>query len=130
MVHCAADRQRAVQPLKTVLFERTLTLGENIGDYSGVVIVFKAYRRSLGGKPSSVLDGLTGEQRFYIGFGIKYRSLQREDASLLQIKTDPHSPGEFRVRGTLANQPGFYEAFGIHPGDKMCLQPEQRVIMW
>ena len=100
-----------------------------MGDYSGVVIAFKAYRRSLGGKPSSVVDGLTGEQRVYIGFGIKYRSLQREDASRLQIKTDPHSLGDFRVRGALANQPGFHEAFGIHPGDKMYLQPEQRVIM-
>lgn len=107
-----------------------LTLGENIGDNSGVAIAYKAYKRSLGGKPSPVIDGLTGEQRLYIGFGIKYRNLQREDAAILQIKTDPHSPGEFRVKGTVANQPGFYEAFGIQPGDKMYLPPEKRVIMW
>lgn len=107
-----------------------LTLGENIGDNSGVAIAYKAYKKSLGGKPSPVIDGMTGEQRLYIGFGIKYRNLQREDAAIMQIKTDPHSPGEFRVKGTVANQPGFYEAFDIKPGDKMYLLPEQRVIMW
>lgn len=65
-----------------------------------------------------------------IGFSIKFRSLQREDAAIVQVNTDTHSPGEFRVRGTVANQPGFCEAFGIQPGDTMYLPPEQRVIMW
>lgn len=120
----------AFSPVPGYFVNGKLTLGENIGDNSGVAIAYKAYRRSLGGKPSTVLDGLTGEQRLYIGFGIKFRSLQREDAAIVQVKTDPHSPGEFRVRGTVANQPGFYEAFGIQPGDKMYLPPEQRVIMW
>ena len=120
----------AFSPVPGYFVNGKLTLGENIGDNSGVAIAYKAYRRSLAGKPSSVLDGLTGEQRLYIGFGIKYRSLQREDAAIMQVKTDPHSPGEFRVRGTVANQPGFYEAFGIKPGDKLYLPPEQRVIMW
>nr|WP_295784568.1 M13 family metallopeptidase [Rhodoferax sp.] len=120
----------AFSPVPGYFVNGKLTLGENIGDNSGVAVAYKAYRRSLGGKPSLVLDGLTGEQRLYIGFGIKFRSLQREDAAIVQVKTDPHSPGEFRVRGTVANQPGFYEAFGIKPGDKMYLPPEQRVIMW
>lgn len=120
----------AFSPVPGYFVNGRFTLGENIGDNSGVAIAYKAYRRSLGGKPSPVIDGLTGEQRLYIGFGIKYRSLQREDAAIMQVKTDPHSPGEFRVRGTVANQPGFYEAFGIQPGDKMYLPPEQRVIMW
>jgi predicted metalloendopeptidase len=120
----------AFSPVPGYFVNGRFTLGENIGDNSGVAIAYKAYRRSLGGKPSPVIDGLSGEQRLYIGFGIKYRSLQREDAAIMQIKTDPHSPGEFRVRGTVANQPGFYEAFGIRPGDKMYLPPAQRVIMW
>jgi predicted metalloendopeptidase len=120
----------AFSPVPGYFVNGKLTLGENIGDNSGVAIAYKAYRRSLDGKPSPVLDGLTGEQRLYIGFGIKFRTLQREDAAIVQVKTDPHSPGEFRVRGTVANQPGFYEAFGIQPGDKMYLPPEQRVIMW
>jgi predicted metalloendopeptidase len=120
----------AFSPVPGYFVNGRFTLGENIGDNSGVAIAYKAYKKSLGGKPSPVLDGLTGEQRLYIGFGIKYRSLQREDAAIMQIKTDPHSPGEFRVRGTLANQPGFYEAFDIRPGDPMYLPPEQRVVMW
>ena len=120
----------AFSPLPGYFVNGRFTLGENIGDNSGVAIAYKAYRKSLGGKPSPVIDGLSGEQRLYIGFGIKYRSLQREDAAIMQIKTDPHSPGEFRVRGTVVNQPGFYEAFDIQPGDKMYLPPERRVIMW
>ncbi len=124
------EQYSAFSPVPGYFINGRLTLGENIGDNSGVAIAYKAYRRSLGGKPSPVLDGLSGEQRLYIGFGIKYRSLQREDAAILQIKTDPHSAGEFRVRGTLANQPGFYEAFDIKPGDPMYLPPEKRVIIW
>lgn len=120
----------AFSPVPGYFVNGKLTLGENIGDNSGVAIAYKAYRRSLAGKPSPVLDGLTGEQRLYVGFGVKFRTLQREDAAIVQVKTDPHSPGEFRVRGTVANQPGFYEAFGIQPGDKMYLPAEQRVIMW
>ena len=106
------------------------TLGENIGDNSGVTIAYKAYRKSLVGKPSPVIDGLTGEQRLYIGWAVKFRTLQREEAAIVQIKSDPHSPGEFRVKGTLANQAGFYEAFDIKPGDKMYRPPEQRVKLW
>ena len=106
------------------------TLGENIGDNSGVTIAYKAYRKSLGGKPSPVIDGLTGEQRLYIGWAVKFRTLQREEAAIVQIKSDPHSPGEFRVKGTLANQAGFYEAFDIKPGDKMYRPPQQHVKLW
>lgn len=106
------------------------TLGENIGDNSGVTIAYKAYRKSLAGKPSPVIDGLTGEQRLYIGWAVKFRTLQREEAAIVQLKSDPHSPGEFRVKGTLANQAGFYEAFDIKPGDKMYRPPEQRVKLW
>jgi predicted metalloendopeptidase len=107
-----------------------LTLGENIGDNSGLSITYNAYQRSLGGKPSPVLDGLTGEQRLYIGFAQKWRAKLRPEAAIAQIKSDPHSPGEFRAKGTVMNQPGFYKAFDIKPGDPMYLPPEQRVIMW
>jgi predicted metalloendopeptidase len=120
----------AFSPVPGYFVNGELTLGENIGDNSGVSVAYKAYRRSLGGKPSPVIDGLTGEQRFYIGWAVKFRTLQREDAAILQIKTDPHSPGEFRVKGTLANQAGFYEAFRIQPGDGMDRPVEQRVRLW
>ncbi|HEY1044469.1 MAG TPA: M13-type metalloendopeptidase [Telluria sp.] len=107
-----------------------LTLGENIADNSGLAIAYKAYKISLNGKKAPVIDGLTGEQRFYAGFGQVWRSKMREAAQIQQVKTDPHSPGEFRANGTLKNQPGFYEAFGVKKGDKMYLEPKDRVIIW
>ena len=120
----------AYSPVPGYFINGELTLGENIGDNSGLSITYNAYQRSLGGKPSPVLDGLTGEQRLYIGFAMKWRAKLRPEAAIAQIKSDPHSPGEFRAKGTVMNQPGFYEAFGIKPGDPMYLAPEQRVIMW
>jgi predicted metalloendopeptidase len=120
----------AYSPVPGYHINGELTLGENIGDNSGLSLTYKAYQRSLGGKPSPVLDGLTGEQRLYIGFAQKWRAKLRPEAAIAQIKSDPHSPGEFRAKGTVMNQPGFYEAFDIKPGDPMYLPPEQRVIMW
>ena len=120
----------AFSPVPGYFVNGQFTLGENIGDNSGVTIAYKAYRKSLGGKPSPVIDGLTGEQRLYIGWAVKFRTLQREEAAIVQLKSDPHSPGEFRVKGTLANQAGFYEAFDIKPGDKMYRPPEERVKLW
>ncbi|OYO30934.1 M13 family metallopeptidase [Janthinobacterium sp. PC23-8] len=120
----------AYSPVPGYYINGELTLGENIGDNSGLSLTYNAYRRSLGGKLSPVIDGLTGEQRLYIGFAQKWRAKLRPEAAIAQIKSDPHSPGEFRAKGTVMNQPGFYEAFGIKPGDAMYLPPEQRVIMW
>ncbi len=117
-------------PVPGYYINGALTLGENIGDNSGLSITYQAYQRSLQGKPSPVLDGLTGEQRLYIGFAMKWRAKLRPEAAIAQIKSDPHSPGEFRAKGTVMNQPGFYQAFDIKPGDPMYLPPEQRVIMW
>jgi putative endopeptidase len=120
----------AYSPVPGYFINGELTLGENIGDNSGLSITYNAYQRSLNGKPSPVLDGLTGEQRLYIGFAMKWRAKLRPEAAIAQIKSDPHSPGEFRAKGTVMNQPGFYKAFDISPGDPMYLPPEQRVIMW
>ncbi|MGZ3184561.1 MAG: M13 family metallopeptidase [Telluria sp.] len=107
-----------------------LTLGENIADNSGLAIAYKAYKISLGGKPAPVIGGLTGEQRFYLGFGQVWRSKVRDEEAIKLVKTDPHSPGQFRANGTVKNQPGFYEAFGVKEGDKMYLAPKDRVIIW
>ncbi|OON59486.1 peptidase M13 [Massilia sp. KIM] len=107
-----------------------LTLGENIGDNSGLAIAYKAYKLSLKGKKAPVINGLSGDQRFYMGWGQVWRTKMREPAQIAQIKTDPHSPGQFRANGTLKNQPGFYEAFGVKEGDKMYLAPKDRVIIW
>ncbi|RYY01633.1 MAG: M13 family peptidase [Gammaproteobacteria bacterium] len=107
-----------------------LTLGENIADNSGLAIAYKAYLLSLNGKPAPIIDGLTGEQRFYIGFTQVWRGKMRDEEAISRIKTDPHSPTQFRVLGTLKNQPGFYKAFDLKPEDKMYLAPQERVIIW
>ncbi|MFA9218425.1 MAG: M13 family metallopeptidase [Sphingomonadaceae bacterium] len=117
-------------PLKGYNVNGELTLGENIADNSGVAIAYKAYKLSLKGKPAPVIDGLTGDQRFFMGFAQVWRMKMREPQLIVQLKTDPHSPGQYRANGTMRNQPGFYEAFGVKPGDKMYLAPKDRVIMW
>ncbi|MES2149631.1 MAG: M13 family metallopeptidase [Pseudomonadota bacterium] len=107
-----------------------LTLGENIADNSGMAIAYKAYQISLKGKKAPVIDGLTGEQRFFMGFGQVWRGKMRDAAAIAQVKSDPHSAGQFRANGTIMNQPGFYKAFDVKPGDKMYLEPKERVIIW
>ena len=107
-----------------------LTLGENIADNSGLAIAWKAYQRSLGGKPAPVIAGMTGGERFYYGYAQAWRGKTRPDALLARIKSDPHSPDEFRVRGAVRNQPGFYESFGVKEGDGMYLAPKDRVTIW
>nr|WP_221208020.1 M13 family metallopeptidase [Pseudoduganella violacea] len=120
----------AFTPLPGYNVNGELTLGENIADNSGVAIAYKAYKLSLKGKKAPVIDGLTGDQRFFMGFAQVWRSKMREQAQIVQIKTDPHSPGKYRANGTMRNQPGFYDAFGVKPGDKMYLAPKDRVIIW
>ena len=117
-------------PVKDNYVNGELTLGENIADNSGVAIAYKAYKLSLNGKKAPVIDGFTGEQRFYAGFAQVWRMKMREAQQLVLLKTDPHSPGQFRANGTMRNQPGFYQAFDVKPGDKMYLPPKDRVIMW
>ncbi|WP_373896851.1 M13 family metallopeptidase [uncultured Massilia sp.] len=120
----------AFEPVPGYHVNGALTLGENIGDNSGLAIAYKAYKISLHGQPAPVIDGLTGDQRFFMGFGQVWRSKMREAAQIQQVKTDPHSPGQFRANGTLRNQAAFYEAFGVKEGDKMYLKPEDRVTIW
>ena len=107
-----------------------LTLGENIGDLSGVTIAYKAYKASLNGKEAPVIDGLTGDQRFFMGFAQVWRGKMVEKSLRNRVATDPHSPGEFRALGSLSNMPQFYTAFDVKPGDKMYIAPEKRVKIW
>ncbi|WP_373992207.1 M13 family metallopeptidase [Duganella sp. BuS-21] len=117
-------------PMPGYTVNGALTLGENIGDNSGSAIAYKAYKIAMAGKTAPVIDGFTGDQRFFMGFGQIWRVKMREEQQLVQIKTDPHSPGRFRTNGPVVNQPGFYEAFDVKPGDKLYVAPEQRVIIW
>jgi predicted metalloendopeptidase len=124
------NQYNAFEPLPGYHVNGELTLGENIADNSGLAIAYKAYHISLKGKKAPVIDGLTGEQRLYAGWAQVWRSKMREQQQIVQVKTDPHSPGQYRANGTLRNQPGFYEAFKVKQGDKMYLAPTERVIIW
>jgi putative endopeptidase len=107
-----------------------LTLGENIGDNSGLAIAYKAYRLSLAGKTPPVIDGFTGEQRLYLGWVQVWRGKEREAEAIQRIKSDPHSPAAVRGTAPVVNQEGFYAAFGVKEGDKMYLPPGKRVNIW
>jgi len=107
-----------------------LTLGENIGDLSGVTIAYKAYKASLNGKEAPVIEGLTGDQRFFMGFAQIWRGKMVEKSLRNRVATDPHSPGEFRTLGALSNMPEFYSAFDVKVGDAMYIAPEKRVKIW
>ena len=106
------------------------TLGENIGDLGGLSIALKAYKASLNGKEAPVLDGYTGIQRVFLGWGQVWKEKSREEALRNQINSDPHSPARFRVNGTVRNIPEFYEAFDVKPTNKLYLAPEKRVKIW
>ena len=107
-----------------------LTMGENIADFAGIQVALDAYHHSLGGKPSPVIDGLTGEQRFFLAYAQVWREKQREDALRSQVTSDPHSPGRFRVWGPLRNVDAWYKAFGITPDNAMYIPPEKRARIW
>jgi len=107
-----------------------LTLGENIGDLSGLTIAYKAYKTSLNGKEALIIDGLTGDQRFFMGYAQIWRAKIVEKSMRNRVATDPHSPAEFRALGSLSNMDEFYEAFDVKKGDAMYIAPEERVKIW
>ncbi|GAA6205363.1 M13-type metalloendopeptidase [Thalassotalea sp. SU-HH00458] len=107
-----------------------LTLGENIGDLSGLSIAYKAYKASLKGNEAPVIDGLTGDQRFFMGWAQVWRFKMVEKSLRNLIATDPHSPGNYRALGILSNMPEFYQAFDVKEGDAMYIAPEKRVKIW
>ena len=107
-----------------------LTLDENIADNAGLAIAYKAYKLSLAGHEAPVIDGLSGDERFYMGFAQAWREKIRDSFAVELIQSDPHAISYDRVIGTLVNQPGFYETFDVKRGDRMYVPPEQRVIIW
>ncbi len=106
------------------------TLGENIGDLGGLTIALKAYKESLNGKESPVIDGFTGDQRVFIAFGQSFLGKIREEALRSLMASDPHSPDKYRVNGVVRNIPEFYTAFNIKPTDSLYLAPDKRVKIW
>jgi len=133
-----ADRTAALvkqydgyEPVPGVRIKGQLTLGENIGDLGGLEMAYAAYRRYVAahGEPR-VIDGLTGDQRFFLAYAYSWQSKFREGAVRQQLLTDPHSPSLFRVNGAVRNVDAWYKAFDVKPGDKLYLPPEERVRIW
>jgi putative endopeptidase len=106
-----------------------LTVGENIGDLGGVAVAHEAYRLSLGGEPAPVIDGLTGDQRFFLGWAQAWRAKARPEEAIRLLAIDPHSPAEFRCN-IVSNLAEFHEAFDVRPGDGMWREPGDRVVIW
>ncbi|HVO48577.1 MAG TPA: M13 family metallopeptidase [Steroidobacteraceae bacterium] len=107
-----------------------LTLGENIGDLGGLSVAYEAYHISLHGKAAPVLDGVTGDQRFFLAWGQVWRALYRDEQLRTLTLSNPHSPSNFRVIGPIRNIDAWYAAFDVKPGDKLYLAPEDRVQIW
>ena len=118
------------EPLPGLHVNGELTLGENIGDLGGIQMAYAAYRRSLGGKDAPVIDGFTGDQRFFLGFGQIWRSQLRDGVMRQLVLSNPHSPPQYRVNGVVPNVDAWYDAFDIPQDAKMALPPERRVSIW
>ena len=118
------------EPLPGVHVNGKLTMGENIADLGGVTLALDAYHASLHGKPAPVIDGMTGDQRVFLGWAQAWRGKRTEAALHQLVVSDPHSPPQYRVDGPVRNTDAWYEAFGVKPGDKLYLAPEDRVRIW
>jgi len=124
------DQFDVQEPLEGVTINGRATLGENIADHGGLRVAWRAYQLSLDGEPAPEIEGFSGDQRFFLGWGQIWRIQFRDEALRQHLQTRPHSPGEFRVNTTLPNIPGFYEAFDVSPGDAMYLPEEERADIW
>lgn len=130
-----ADRLAAqfdqYEPIPGVKIKGRLTLGENLADLGGLETAYAAYRRYVArhGEPP-VLNGMTGDQRFFLAYAHAWQGKRRDEAVRQQLLSDPHSPDKYRVNGIVRNFGPWYEAFGVKPGDAMYLPPEQRVRIW
>ena len=119
------------EPLPGIHIKGKLTNGENIADIAGLVIAYKAYHIALGGKPAPVLNGMTGDQRFYVAYAQSWREIRSAGTTRAQLLSNPHSPAAYRVNGVVRNDNGWYAAFpAIKPGDKYYLPPDKRVPVW
>jgi len=124
------DQYSAFQPFDDLNVNGEFTLGENIGDLGGISIGLLAYKMSLEGQEAPVIDGLTGEQRVFLGYGQVWRGIIRDEELRRRIAIDPHSPSTYRANGAVRNVPEFYEAFNVEESDALYLPPEERVKIW
>ena len=124
------DQFNAYAPFEDLAVNGEFTLGENIGDLGGISIGLLAYKMSLGGEEPPVIDGFTGIQRVFLGYGQIWRAKYRDEALRQRIMTDPHSPAKYRTNGAVRNVPEFYEAFNVIETDALYLAPGERVKIW
>jgi putative endopeptidase len=124
------EQFNAFEPVDGMHINGELTLGENIGDLSGVAMAYRAYINSLNGEEPPVIDGFTGPQRFFIGYAMSRKGKYQEASLVSRLASDPHSPLEYRVNGPYPNIDAFHEAFGTQEGDGMWLPTEARVKIW
>lgn len=124
------EQFNAFEPVEGMHINGELTLGENIGDLSGVAMAYRAYIRSLDGAEPPVIDGFTGPQRFFIGYAMSRKGKYHDEETISRLASDPHSPLKYRVIGPYRNIDAFHEAFGTQEGDGMWLPPDQRVRLW
>jgi putative endopeptidase len=118
------------EPLPGLHVNGKLTLGENIADIAGLVIAYKAYHIALAGKTPALLDGFTGDQRFFLAYGQSWREVWTDGLTRRVLLADPHSPALFRVNGVVRNVDAWYSTFGVKPDEKLYLKPEQRAKIW
>jgi predicted metalloendopeptidase len=124
------DQYSAFNPIDDLKLQGALGLGENIADLGGLTVAFKAYQNSLNGKPAAVIDGFSGDQRFFMGWSQVWRIKFRDASLRQQVITGPHSPGMYRVLGVLSNMPEFYQTYDVKPGDGMYREEAVRVKIW
>ncbi len=117
-------------PIEGLKINGRLTLGENLGDVNGLTVAYAAYHVSLKDKPAPVLDGLSGDQRFFLSWAQVWRSLDRDESVRTQVMSDPHSPARYRVLGVVRNLDAWYDAFQVAPTDPLYLPPAERVRVW
>jgi putative endopeptidase len=118
------------EPLPGIRVNGRLTSGENIGDNGGLQVALHAYRLSLNGQEPPVLEGLSGDQRFFLGWAQAWRNKYRDAALRNQVLTDPHSPSQYRCNGTVRNMEAWYAAFDVGPDNALYLAPTDRVLIW
>jgi putative endopeptidase len=125
-----ASQYDEFEPVPGNFIDGNFTLGENIGDVGGLSLAYRAYKMSLNGNEAPVIDGLTGDQRFFLSWAQVWQRKYRDDALIQMLTSDPHSPSEFRVNGVVRNFDEWYDAFNVKPGNELYLSPEDRVRIW
>jgi len=124
------EQFNAYSPLEGARVNGSLTLGENFGDLGGLQIAYRAWKLSLGNRPAEVIDGYTGDQRFFIGWAQIWRTKEREEYLRQFLLSNAHAPSRFRANGPVSNMPEFYAAFDVQPGDGLFRRPDQRAKIW